>query len=151
MTDWNKHFEAATVAFSPDSLQKRLLSAVLRGDMRLLAIYGYSLNIPNSRVPESVLDTLIRQNDYRLVRGTSDRIVGTAHAAFNIYVRHFAEAYNDILFCNFRQEAARGLTDVREILDAQDWIGIGADLRSKIAKDKEHLEFITSFRRKISG
>jgi hypothetical protein len=147
MTDHNKHYAAATVAFLPESLKKRLILAILRADMRLLAVLGYSIQIPSCKVPQSVTDNLIKNNDYRLIRGTSDRILGTAHAKFNIYARYFSETYNDILFCNFGREAPRGTADVGKILDSQDWSGIRTVMYSKIIKDQEHIEFISSFRK----
>lgn len=148
MINWNKHYAAATTAFLPESLQKRLTSAVLRRDMRLLAISGYSVNIPSSKMPKLVTDNLIRQHDYRLIRGTSDRILGTVHAKFNICARYFAEAYNDILFCNFRQDTPKGMADVRMILDSQDWREIKEVVSLKITKDEQDLEFISSFRKR---
>jgi|KBSSwiStaDraftv2_1062776.scaffolds.fasta_scaffold418286_1 hypothetical protein len=69
-------------------------SAISRGDRRLLAVYGLTLEVPGVR------DDVIRlrsQYGLRILKGTSDVIKGPRDRQMNLNARKYAIQYNRVV------------------------------------------------------
>ena len=64
-------------------------TAIARGDLRFVAIHGFSTEVPGVTLTERELN-----QDHRLIEGTSDFYTSPAELALNERAREYATQYN---------------------------------------------------------
>jgi hypothetical protein len=69
-------------------------SALSRGDRRLLAVYGYTVEVPGVDKPVA---TLRQKFGLRMLEGTSDAIKSPQDKIMNANARQYATKYNQIV------------------------------------------------------
>jgi hypothetical protein len=75
--------------------------AVESGDLRLLAIRGYTITTPG--VPEDKTRTLRSVNGVRFIEGTSDVIVNEKHRKLLEVAQEYAREYNEYVVASTRK------------------------------------------------
>jgi hypothetical protein len=89
-------------AFIAVPVKNRLESALGRGDLRFLGVYGYALEVPG--VLKSEADR-ISKNGVLPIPGTSDALVSEEHGTLNDEAREYAAKYNALLLGHVPQRA----------------------------------------------
>jgi hypothetical protein len=89
-------------AFIAVPVNHRLESALAKGDVRFLGVYGYALEVPG--VPKSETDR-ISTNGVLPIPGTSDALVSEEHGTLNDEAREYAAQYNRLLLGHVAQRA----------------------------------------------
>ena len=77
-----------------DAAETDARAAVARGDQRLLAVYGITVEVPGV---DTNVATLRQQYGLRILEGTSDAIKGPQDRLFNENARKYAKKYNHII------------------------------------------------------
>jgi len=77
-----------------DAAETDARAAIARGDQRLLAVYGITVEVPG--VDTSVA-TLRQRYGLRILEGTSDAIKGPQDRLLNENARKYAKKYNRII------------------------------------------------------
>jgi hypothetical protein len=77
-----------------DAAETDARAAIARGDVRLLAVYGITVEVPGV---DTNVATLRQQYGLRMLEGTSDAIKGPQDLRLNENARKYAKKYNRII------------------------------------------------------
>jgi hypothetical protein len=78
----------------PENAEPDARSALARGDTRLLAVYGYTVEVPGVQADA---EELRLKYGLRMLEGTSDSYKGDGAQRLNETARRYASAYNRIV------------------------------------------------------
>jgi hypothetical protein len=79
---------------NPDTAEADAQAAIGRGDRRLLAVYGFTVEVPGATEKVPVLR---EKYGLRILQGTGDAIKDPRDQALNKMARQYAKKYNQII------------------------------------------------------
>lgn len=77
-----------------DTAEADAKAAIARGDRRLLAVYGFTVEVPGSKENVAILRD---KYGLRVLEGTGDAIKGPQDQVLNKNARQYARKYNQII------------------------------------------------------